>query len=199
MSKRARRIIIFFVFVFIVGGGYVLVQFLLSSGGVPKEFTDARLQSALIAQDIVNLSNQSVIDLAKINELDMQGKSTEALNLTTDVIKQSQQIRDRAVELSGQIEIMTRSLSNIDSLEARQAALESIANRLALISRLINYSGYLGQLLDTLRSHFVGSTQSGNKDVELLIDQINGEVRAINNFNSQATQSMNKFDKIVSQ
>lgn len=199
MSRRTKRITIFLVFVFIVGGGYALVRFLLNSGGVPKEFTDARLQGALIAQNIVNLSNQSVIDLSKINELDAENKSTDALNLTTDVIKQSQQIRDQAVELSGQIEIMTRSLSDIGSFDARQAALESIASRLALISRLINYSGYLGQLLDTLRSHFTSSTQSSNKEVASLIDQINGEVRAINNFNNQATQSMNKFDKIVSQ
>jgi len=198
MSKRARRLTIFLVFFLMIGGGYALTRLSWKSSGTPKEFVDARLKGALIAQSIVNLSNQSVIDLAKISEFDSRGRFADALALTADVIKQSQQIRDEAVSLSGQVEIMTRSLSDIDSLEARQAALESIANRLALISRLINYSGYLGQLLDTLRGRFTGSAQT-NQEVAALIDQINGEVRAINSFNSQAGQAMDKFDKLVKQ
>lgn len=185
------------VFVLLVGGGYTAVHFLWNSGGVPQAFTDARMKGALISQNIVNLSNQSTLDLAKIDEYDMQGNYTEALNLSTDVVKQSQEIRDQAVELSGQVEEMTKALSDIDSLDARQAALESISNRLALLSRLINYSGYLGQLLDALRSNFTGKTYD-SKTVALLVDQINAEVQAINNFNDQAGQAMDRFDKIVS-
>jgi hypothetical protein len=193
----SRRLTLIIVFVLLVGGGYAAVHF-WSGGGTPQAFTDARLKGALISQNIVNLSNESTLDLAKINEYDAQGNYTEALNLTTDVIKQGQQIRDQAVELSAQVEEMTKALSGLDSLEARQAALESISNHLALLSRLINYSGYLGQLLDVLRSHFTGKTYD-DREVSLLIDQINSEVRAINNFNSQAGQAMNRFDKIVSQ
>jgi hypothetical protein len=196
MPKIYRNIIIVLATVFVAGGGYAFVRFVLNAGNIPKEFVDARMQGAIIAQNIVNLSNQSALDLSKINELDNGGNYTEALNLTTDVIKQSQQIRDQAVALSGEVETMTRALSGIDSMDARQAALESIANRLALISRLINYSGYLGQLLDTLRNHFSGKIVKGN-NVASLVDQINAEVRAINNFNSQAGQAMDRFDKIV--
>lgn len=185
-------------FVFLVGGGYAAVHFLLNSGGVPQAFTDARMKGALISQNIVNLSNQSTLDLVKINEYDAQGNYTEALNLTTEVIVRSQEIRDQAVELSSQVEEMTRALNNLDSFDARQAALESISNRLALLSRLINYSGYLGQLLDVLRNNFTGKTYDG-KEVTFLIDQINAEVRAINSFNSQAGQAMDRFDKIVTQ
>ncbi len=184
------------VFVLLVGGGYAAVRFLWVGGGVPQAFTDARMQGALISQNIVNLSNQSTLDLMKINEYDERGNYTEALNLTTDVIKRSQEIRDQAVELSGQVEEMTKALSDLDRLEARQAALESISNRLALLSRLINYSGYLGQLLDVLRVHFTGNVYD-SREVSFLIDQINAEVRAINNFNSQAGQAMDRFDKIV--
>lgn len=191
----SRRITLIIVFVLLVGGGYATFHF-WSGGGVPQAFTDARLKGALISQNIVNLSNESTLDLAKISEYDTRGNYTEALNLTTDVIKQSQEIRDQAVELSGQVEEMTKALSDLGSLDARQAALESISNRLALLSRLINYSGYLGQLLDVLQNHFIGKTYNDH-DVSLLIDQINAEVRAINSFNSQAGQAMDRFDKIV--
>ena len=198
MSRRQRYLAIVFVVVFVAGGGYAVSRIFGNSGGVPKDFTDARLQGAIISQNIVNLSNQSVSDLEKINQYDAQGDFTDALNLTTQVIKQSQDIRDQAVQLSAEVETMTKSLSDISSIEARQAALESISTRLALISRLLNYSGYLGQLLEALQNHFAGKPQSGAQ-VKALVDQINSEVNAINNFNTQAGQSMDRFDKIIAQ
>ncbi len=182
--------------VFFSGGLYFLAGFLGLSGGIPKEFTDARLQGALISQNIVNLSNQSVLDLVEVNKLDQARNYTEALNSASEIIQKSQAIRDLAVQLSAQVETMTKSLSQIKSFEARQAALEAIANRLALISRLINYSGYLGQLLDVLRYKFDGGSARYSQTASL-IDQINAEVRAINNFNGQATQAMERFDAAV--
>src|SRR3989344_6339577 len=138
MSKRTKRIALVLVVIFFAGGGYFLSRFLGLSFGIPAEFTTARLQGALIAQNIVNLSNESVLDLAEINKLDQNRNYTEALNLASEVIKRSQEIRDQAILLSTEVEKMTKALSDIRSFDARQAALESIANRLALISRLIN-------------------------------------------------------------
>jgi hypothetical protein len=167
----------------------------LSSAGVPQEFIDARIQGAMISQNIVNLSNQSVDDIGKINRLERQGDLMEATNVALEAIQKSKDIRNQAVELSNQVSKMTTSLSEIKSFEARQAALEAISNRLALISRLINYSEYLNQLLQALQAKFAG--QRGNQDVEAAISQINAEVTAINSFNNQATQAMNRFDAVV--
>lgn len=197
MSRRRRNILIALAVVFLAGGGYGLSRLWSRYGGIPKEFTDARMQGAIIAQNIVDLSNKSTADLGKVSELDQKGNFTEALNMTTDLIKRSQEIRDQAVALSQQVETMTRALSEIRSLDARQAALESIANRLALVSRLINYSGYLGQLLDTLQSRFTGKLPKDH-EVSVLVGQINAEVNAINNFNREAGEAMQRFDKIVS-
>lgn len=196
MPRRTKTIALVLAVTFLAGGGYFLSRILGIAGGIPREFVDSRLQGALIAQNIVNLSNESVLDLAEINKLDQSQNFIEALNLSSDVVKRSQGIRDQAVALSTQVEIMTKSLSEIGSFEARQAALEAIANRLALISRLINYSGYLGQLLDVLSSSFSGVPVKYG-EVSLLIDEINAEVRAINSFNNQAIQAMERFDDAV--
>ncbi len=194
----SRKLVIFFVFVLLVGGGYTFYHYWSSVGVISPDFNESRVQGALIAQNIVTLSNQSALDLSKIGELDRAGKFTEAVNLTSDAVAQSQKIRDQAVALSSETEKMTKSLSSIDSFEARQAALESIANRLALISRLINYSGYLSQLLDILRDRFDGNITKGQTaQIGSLVQLINGEVNAINNFNNQAAQAMDRFDKIV--
>ena len=168
---------------------------LLSSSAVPQDFIDARIQGAIIAQNIVGLSNQSVNDIEKINQLDQQKNYAEATNVALEAIQKSRDIRNQAVELSNQVSKMTVALSGIDSFEARQAALEAISNRLALIGRLINYSDYLNQLLQSLQAKFSG--QRGDHSVEVIINQINAEVTAINSFNGQSTQAMNRFDAIV--
>lgn len=171
-------------------------RLLFSNAGVPQDFINARAQGALISQNIVNLSKQSASDLEKINELDNQGNFTEATNVALKAIQESQEIRKQAVELSNQVSRMTTALSGISSFEARQAALESISSRLALISRLINYSEYLNQLLVALQAKFSG--QAGDREVESIINQINLEVTAINSFNNQASRSMDRFDAIIS-
>src|SRR5438105_3876705 len=121
ISRRAKWII---AFVAIVVVGYGLVLFWKSKSKVPQTFTNARSQGAIIAQNIVNLSNQSTADLEKVNAYDAQGDYTNALSLTADIVKKSQELRDQAVALSNQIQQMTTALSSINSLDARQAALE---------------------------------------------------------------------------
>ncbi len=194
---RSRKTKIILAFLAIVAGGYAIAQFTRGSGAVPQNFTDARLQGALIAQNIVNISNQSTEDLKRVNELDKQGDYTQALTLTTSLVAQSEEIRNQAIALSGQVGEMTKNLSNISNFNAQQAALESISNRLALINQLINYSGDLEQLLETLRSRFTGASGSTDAKVTALVNQINTDVNAINNFNAQAGQAMDRFDAIV--
>ena len=198
MSRVPKRLKIFLVFIIIVAGGYTGSRFISSfSGRIPAEFSEARLQGALIAEGIVNLSNRSAQNLENISELERNKNFSEALKIISDVVKQGQDIRNEAVKLSGEIEKMTRALSEIRSLEARQAAIEAISDHLALISRLINYSGHLGDLLDVLRGRFEGTLPHSASKIQLIVDQVNAEARAINNFNAQAIQAMERFDAIT--
>ncbi|MEK7212469.1 MAG: hypothetical protein AAB686_02230 [Patescibacteria group bacterium] len=195
MFHFSRRVKISLAFILIVIAGYAVGRFSFSSSAVPKEFEQARLHGALISQTIVDISNQISSGLEQVNEFDKAGKYKEAFELTGDLIKKSQEVRGRAVELSRELEQMTKALAGIKSTEARGAALEAIANHLTVINRLISYSDYLAQLLVALRSRFEG----GEPDTEIstLIQQINAEVTAINNFNRQAGQAMERFDAIV--
>jgi hypothetical protein len=196
MSKFSRRTKIIAVFIILVLAGYGIAIYWGNRNQVPLAFTNARLQGALISQDIVGISTSSTTELAKVNQYDQQGDYADALALTTTLINQSQDLRNRAVELSNQIGIMTQALSQINSLTARQAALESISSRLALINQLINYSADLDRLLAVLQARFSGKYEPKGT-VQALVDQINTDVNAINNFNAQAGQSMDQFDKIV--
>jgi hypothetical protein len=196
MFKFSRRTKLILAFTAIVIFGYAIVKLTQGKGGVPQDFTDARLQGAIIAQNIVNLSNQSTDDLAQVDALDSKKDYANALALTANLVTRSQEIRDQAVALSTQVGAMTKALSEISDFNARQAALESISSRLALINQLINYSSDLARLMDMLRSRFSGAGGTG-PEVQALVNQINTDVNAINNFNSQAGQAMDRFDNIV--
>ena len=196
MSKVSRRTKAIVVFIILVVAGYAIAVYWGSRNQVPVAFTNARLQGALISEDIVGISTSSTAELTKINQDDQAGNYTEALSLTTDLINQSQQLRDEAVQLSNQISVMTQSLSSINSFSAQQAALESISSRLALINQLINYSADLDRLLNVLQARFLGKYEPAGT-VEAIVNQINTDVNAINNFNTQATVAMDQFDKIV--
>lgn len=192
-SRRTKAIIAFIVIIIV---GYIVAAFWQSRNQVPQDFTAARLQGALISQTIVNTSNQSTSDLAQINQYDQEGNYTEALNLTTKLITQSEDLRNQAVALSAQVGEMTKALSSINSFPAQQAALESISSRLALINELVSYSNDLGHLLDVLQNRFTGKGAT-NAEVQAAVNQINTDVNAINNFNAQASAAMDQFDKIV--
>ncbi|MDE2018729.1 MAG: hypothetical protein KGJ13_00055 [Patescibacteria group bacterium] len=194
----SRRIRIATGFLAIVAVGYGVTSFWLHRNDIPQDFTDARQQGAQIAQQIVDLSNQSTAELSQVNQYDKQGDYTDALALTTQMVQQSTDLRNKAVDLSNQIGAMTKSLSDISSFGAQQAALESISSRLALINQLVNYSGDLGKLLDILQKHFTTHLYN-NAEVQAAINQINTDVNAINNFNTQANRSMDTFDKLMNQ
>jgi len=196
MFRFSSRTKVIIAFVALIAAGLAVVAFTRGAGAIPQDFTNARLQGAVIAQNIVNLSNQSTADLAKVSELDQKHDYTSALALMANLVSKSQDIRNQAVALSNQIGEMTKALSSISDFGARQAALESISSRLALINQLINYSGDLGRLSDMLRSRFTG-TGGGQVEVQAIVNQINTDVNAINNFNSQAGQAMDRFDTIV--
>ncbi len=195
LSHKTKIIIIFVVILVIGSGLFALFQ---AQSQVPQSFTAARTQGAIIAQNIVSLSDQSTANLEQVSQDDKNGDYTDALTLTTTIANQSQQLRDQAVQLSNQVSAMTQGLSSISSFPAQQAALEAISSRLALINELVNYSGDIGQLLDVLRSHFTDQSQDAAQ-VQALVNQINTDVNAINNFNAQANASMNTFDKLTGQ
>lgn len=191
-SRRAKAIVLFIV---ILAAGYGLVVYFQGRGGIPASFTKARNQGAIIAEAIVTTSNSSTAALAKIDTYDKKGDYTDALALTKKLVSQSKDLRTQAVQLSTQIETMTKSLSGVKDLTAQQDALEAISSHLALINELVNYSGDLTKLLDTLQARFNGQPGT-TAEVTGLVSQINTEINAINNFNSQAQKAMAAFNKI---
>lgn len=193
-SRRAAIIVAFLAIVF---GGYFLGVRQLNSSTPPVDFTEARMRGAVISQDIVNLSNEISKDLETVNRLDNEGESREALSAIVPVLEKTNNLKKKAAELSMELEKMTASLLKVKSQDAQRAAMESITNRMALISRLLSYGDYMTQLAETLRRRFINASTS--QSVAQIVAQINAEITAINNFNRAAGQAMDRFDAIMGQ
>ncbi len=197
MTIRSRRIYLFFgIFTVFVLAYFVLRIVFTPRVNVPQDFYDARAKGAVIAQNIVNESNGIADTVNTMSALEKQGKISEALTNIQTVKDQAKDIKALAVDLSKELDRMNADLPDINSEEARQAAVESIADRLALISRLITYTDEVNHLAGMLELHFTKNVGRA-ADIQKLLNDINGDVRAVNTFNSQAGQAMDRFDKIV--
>lgn len=199
MMHLSHRTKIIIAFVVILVGGIILTYLASVSSGVSSSFLEARMQGALIAQSIVDLSQNSSHSLEEINKLEKQGNYKDALKMTEELITQNKEVKEKALALSKEIETMTKSLETVSSEEARTAALESISNRLAMIARLISYSDSLAELLETLKNRFSGVSYGQTQKINQLVEQINAEVVSINSFDKNAQEAMDKFDAIIGQ
>jgi hypothetical protein len=192
-SKIPRRIRLLIVFIFIILIAYFIVRFLfVDTKNIPVDFLQARQEASLIAQEIVNLSNDSGNTFDEIARFDKEQKYTEALVLISQELEHNRQARQKAINLSVQLEIMAKNLEKITPSSAGQKALEAISSETTLISRLIIYNDYLNQLLDVLREKFLG--RNGGDKIMELIGSINDEARAINDLNQKFNRTMEEFD-----
>ncbi len=163
---------------------------------VPQEFSEARIEGAKLAQEIVVAASFSIENLKKIGELDRKGNAQDALILISDEIRKNNEIHDKAVALSSQLERMAILISAIKPASAQRVVTEGLSAEVGLVSRLITYNGYSAQLFDVLRAKFVEHVSDTDGRVNDLIGKINDEARAINDLNNKFTNSLAEFDKI---
>jgi hypothetical protein len=178
-------------------GGYFIVKLLTGGSYVPVEFSEARIQGAALAGEILALSSETLSSLPVIASLDEAGKKSEALALISKEIMRSNEVRAKAVALSSQLEQMARTIDGIKPAKAREVATEAVSSEVALVSRLITYNDLLVQLFQTLRDKFENPNADTDGKVQPLIDEINVEAKAINDFNGKFNQSLEEFDTLV--
>ncbi len=192
-SKIPQRLRLLILFIFIILIAYFVLRFFaVETRSVPDDFLRARQEASIIAADIVAISNQSSANFGQIAELDSKSNYTDALILVSQELERNRQAREKAINLSIQLELMAKNLDKISPPSAGQTALEAVSSETALISRLINYNDYLTQILDILREKFLGKAD-GDKIPEL-IAKANNEAQAINDLNQKFNDVMREFD-----
>lgn len=183
----------------LIVGGYFFLAYLDTRQYIPPEFSEARLKGAELAKKIVELSGDSLANLEQIAEYDKQGNAPEALILISKEVIKNRETHEGAIRLSSQLERMARTVSDIKPAKARILATEAVSSEVALVSRLISYNDYLRQLFEILRDKFQSRGANPDGKVKGLIDKINEEARAINEFNQRFNGALAEFDNIFTQ
>lgn len=188
------RIVIFFVIIL-----SAFIVFRVSGAGdnrfVPHSFLEARTNGSMIAELIVQLSDESVKNLQEINNHDKEGNFALASDLVRAELRRNNEARAKALDLSKQLEQMTIGLRAVQPEQAQLLVTQAISYEISLINRLLTYNDYLNQLLSTLQSRFDGTGGSSGM-VSQLLQNLNTEAQAINDLNAKYTATMGEFDRI---
>ena len=193
MRPLYRRLVSVFVVVLILVGGYTLFRLIDSiQGGVPQEFSDARAQGGVISEKIVSDTNDVAAAIMRLSGTSTPTRA-DASSTIGEILDKVTETRALAIDLSSELGKMSQALPGIRVPDARDAAVESISQRLALVSDLISYTEEVTRLAAALRLHLEQGT-SNRQAIAALIEQINSQITAINNLNRTANESMDRFD-----
>lgn len=164
---------------------------------VPENFTRARQDSALIAKDIVSLTEESIGNLEKILKADSRYEFNSAIFMVKEELERVKNAQLKAVELTNKLDTMAKATAGITPKKARDLAIVAISNELSLISHLIVYNSILNGLLQTLELKFSGDIGYDAKEVQTLVKNMNSEAGEINNLNNLFNDKMGEFDGLI--
>lgn len=176
---------------------YLTGYFLLGKSFVPNEFIEARNRSALVAKEIVALTEISIQNLDKISLNERKSNFFRALVLVKEELENSKKSRVKAADLAKEIGVMTEAAGSITPTKARNLATDAVRDEVALITHLIVYNDLLNSLLQNLELIFSGDISHGSEEVQTLIKNMNQEVKEINKLNELFNQKMQEFDSLV--
>lgn len=195
---RIRKSIVFWVAAVLFLGGLAVQYLFLEPIFVPKDFSDARQRGTDIAQTIVRLTSDSLVDLSRISQAEKNEDFQQIIDLVAKALTNNAQARAEAVRLSATLEVMAKTMPQISPWRARDLATEALSYEVSLINHLITYNDYLNQLLQLLQKNF-NAGQNGSHDAIVdWLNRINEEGEAINTLNKKFNDTMVKFDKITS-
>lgn len=174
----------------------VAAYFIVNEKYLPPNFTEARNNSAVIAQEIVSLTEESLKRLDDISLYDRRGNFQKAIQLVRQELERAKESRLKAIDLTKQIETMTIAANEISPSKPRNLGIEAISQELALVTHLIVYNDTLNALLQTLEFKFSGDIRYDADDVQKLVKSMNEEAKEINSLNDSFNEKMGQLDAL---
>ncbi|MDD5430789.1 MAG: hypothetical protein PHP03_01010 [Candidatus Pacebacteria bacterium] len=164
---------------------------------IPENFGQARTDASMTAAEIVALTEKSLNVLNQINNADRNYDFSRALDLVYSEQSQVKKINQKTTELNERLAIMAKFIRDIKPQEASDVAFAAVSEEVSLISHMVNYGAYFNALLETLEYKFSGDIRYDSSDVQLLVGNMNKEVKEINSINESFSMKMAEFDKIT--
>jgi len=198
MKTRSHASVAIITWILLIFAVAVSVYYFSSTDSyVPASFSNARLESSVLAFELVTLLDSSVQSLDKISEEDKNKRFSSALDLVEAESKNVDAARTKAMELANKLEIMALSIQDIRPSKAKNLALEAVTKEVSLLNHLNNYNLYFIDLLKNLKMKFSGDINYDGDDVATSIFKMNSEANEINTINNAFNEKLREFDRSV--
>ncbi|PIR44058.1 hypothetical protein COV23_01885 [Candidatus Wolfebacteria bacterium CG10_big_fil_rev_8_21_14_0_10_31_9] len=161
---------------------------------IPNEFLEARNGASLIARNIVDSSDESAKKIEEISKLSNEEKYEEALNIVLQEINRNKETRNKAIELSKNLEKMVSNTAQISPESSALIAIEAITIETTIINKLITYNDDLMQLLGVLKTKLLELDTNSHQKIIDLVNKLNNEAKEVNASNEKFNEIMDKFD-----
>lgn len=189
-----KKIISITLAIIVVVGLFIYLLSSLQNNVIPADFTAARQQAALISQDIVNLTNDTVNRIESANRAEIGGNPDQLTNLIGDAKSKNATAYQKAFDLSKAIQRMAESLNGVHSVRQR-LGYEAVALELSLISEFISYTESLNDFLNSV-FRYVSDSSPVNQKAEIdALNKVNQKVNLINDLNRNFVDKMAAFDQ----
>ncbi len=171
----------------------------IADGGkfVPEEFVNSRIAGAVIAENIVKMSNDTLKSLETISQDENRRNYQSAIDTVYRELDHNKSARNEAIKLSNYLNQMAGSLSDIKPRKARDLATEAVGEEINIINHLISYNDHLNQLFELLKAKFEGKIQNREDRLKELLLLMNQEANSINNLNQRFKLAMEEFDALT--
>lgn len=178
----------------VIGLGSLAISYFVH-GSIPRSFFDTRLQAAGAANNLATLINNSLANLRKIEEFEVNNSNDQALDMVTFEVGQKQEKQNAAVLLASNLEQMAQAAMEITSSNARALAIEAVTSGVSMVSRIVSYNNSLDQLFAAIQTKIVTGAPPTNVNIRALLASINSDGKAINDLNNTFNAALTKFDE----
>lgn len=192
-----RRVLLLTMAVIFVTALIVFLIYFLGrrQNSLPEEFVSAWRTASRLSSEITALTSETNTIIQSVNVSDLAGRDSETSILINQARQKNKSAYDKAVELSLALQQLAQSIERLPTQKSQQAAYETVALALALISDFINYTQNLNQFLDSLAVAVVNNNQTFWLTVNRNLTEVNKKVASINQINNSLTEKIHQLDQ----
>lgn len=161
---------------------------------LPPEFLTAYREVAEKSGNIVNFLNAVNGKIVSINELDLEGRTGEALRFIREARSINNKARDEALDLVIYLEELVNSFQNLSSVSQIKTAIETLQIQSQVVRDFLEYSEDLNKFLNTLSIAIMTNSFSDRLAVEEDINTLNKHRSSINLLNAKFLAKLQELE-----
>lgn len=152
---------------------------------LPPQFASVYRSATGHGQNIVDLTLEVQKLVAEINELDLAGKSEEALSAIDEAESVNKEAKQEALSLALNLQELVKILNEHATFMQKKALLSAIDVEIALVQEFVRYTGGVSSFLETLRGAIHSGTYEDRTAVYERLREVNEYVTRINQLNDE--------------